>query len=323
MSDNTSEIKRVKFSHIIESQIPEFLNEESPFFKEFLDKYYTSVEHQSGTVDLATNLPKYRQITAFNNESLIPYTFLTKKTFAGSRQIKVLSTTGWPDKYGLLKIDNEIIVYRNKIENKVIATLLGDWQNQSNIILLDNTKGIEVGMSISAGTNFPVGTTVAAVSEKFVYVSQKSVTVGGQTPVTFILNSFENCSRGFSGIEKIQQDIQSEFLQFSQTDADEHDIGTIDNPKYVFNLSNLFLQEFFTKFKSEFLPGFENRDFTEGVNLSTVLTRAKDFYSAKGTDTSYKVMFKLLYGEDIDIIKPAEYTLVPSANNYFTVSCQG
>jgi hypothetical protein len=317
MSDNTSEIKRVKFSHIIESQIPEFLNEESPFFKEFLDKYYTSVEHQSGTVDLATNLPKYRQITAFNNESLIPYTFLTKKTFAGSRQIKVLSTTGWPDKYGLLKIDNEIIVYKNKIENKVITTLLGDWQNQSNIILLDNTKGIEVGMSISAGTNFPVGTTVAAVSDKFVYVSQKSVTVGGQTPVTFVLNSFENCFRGFSGIEKIQQDIQSEFLQFAQTDADEHDIGTIDNPKYVFNLSNLFLQEFFTKFKSEFLPGFENRDFTEGVNLSTVLTRAKDFYSAKGTDTSYKVMFKLLYGEDIDIIKPSEYTLVPSSNNYF------
>ena len=104
MSQSKSEIKRVKFSNIVESQIPEFLNEESPFFKEFLESYYASVEHQSGTVDLAVNLPKYRQIPAFNRESLIPYTALTETITSGQTSIKVLSTAGWPDKFGLLKI---------------------------------------------------------------------------------------------------------------------------------------------------------------------------------------------------------------------------
>ena len=66
-----TDIKRVKVSHLIESQIPEFLNQESPLFGAFLNQYYESQEHQSGVVDLATNLPEYRKIGAFNNETLI------------------------------------------------------------------------------------------------------------------------------------------------------------------------------------------------------------------------------------------------------------
>ena len=73
-----TDIKRVKISHLIESQIPEFINEESPLFKDFLEQYYISQEHQSGMVDLATNLAEYRKIGAFNNETLVPSTTLTK-----------------------------------------------------------------------------------------------------------------------------------------------------------------------------------------------------------------------------------------------------
>ena len=51
-----TDIKRVKISHVIESQIPEFLNAESPLFKDFLSQYYESQEHQSGLTDLANNL---------------------------------------------------------------------------------------------------------------------------------------------------------------------------------------------------------------------------------------------------------------------------
>ena len=50
-----TDIKRVKISHLIESQIPEFLNQESPLFKSFLTQYYESQEHQSGMTDLASN----------------------------------------------------------------------------------------------------------------------------------------------------------------------------------------------------------------------------------------------------------------------------
>ena len=79
----------------------------------------------------------------------------------------------------------------------------------------------------------------------------------------------------------------------------------------------VFLQTFFTKFKEEFLPGFENRNFITGTSVTNILTRAKDFYMSKGTDSSYQILFKLLYGEDIELLKPIEQTLVPSANVYF------
>jgi len=237
----SSEIKRVKVGKLVESQIPSYLNEESNLFREFLELYYYSQEHQSGVLDLANNIPNYIKGTFFNRETLIPYAVLLRDiTFADNRII-VNSTTGWPDEYGLLKIDDEIITYTRRTQT-----------------------------------------------------------------------TFEDCFRGFSGIDQISKDADVEFLNFSATDAEKHDQGSI-----VYNLSNLFLQEIFTKFKSQFLPGFENRKFTEGVNLASILSRAKDFYTAKGTDTSYKLLFKILFNEDIDIIKPQEYTLVPSDNEYF------
>ena len=236
-----TDIKRVKISHLIESQIPEFLNQESPLFKSFLTQYYESQEHQSGMTDLASNLAEYRQIGAFNNETLIAETTLTASSFAGDPSIFVESTDGWPDTYGLLKIDNEIITYTSK------------------------------------------------------------------SSVAFL-----GCARGFSGIDQLSKEDDAEFANFAQTSAEVHIAGS-----RVINLSNLFLQEFFTKFKTEFLPGFENRAFTEGTSLTNVLTRAKDFYMAKGTDASYKILFKLLYGQEIEIIKPIERTLIPSNNVYF------
>ena len=236
-----TDIKRVKISHVIKSQIPEFLNQESPKFASFLKQYYASQEHKSGVIDLANNLPEYRQISAFNNESLIPSTTLTASIFAASTTINVTSTIGWPDTYGLLKIGEEVITYTGKTST-----------------------------------------------------------------------SFTGCARGFSGIDQISQEDNAEFLNFLQSSAAAHATGTT-----VTNLSNLFLQEFFTKFKTEFLPGFENRNFVSGTSVTNVLTRAKDFYMSKGTDSSYQILFKLLYGEDIEILKPIENTIVPSDNVYF------
>ena len=235
------ELNKVKISQLIESQIPSFLNEESPLFAEFLKQYYISQEHQSGVTDIAVNLPDYKKISSFNNETLVPYNVLLEDIFAADDTITVQSTVGWPDSYGLLKIDNEIITYKSKTSNQ-----------------------------------------------------------------------FLDCSRGFSAINKIKQDVNSEFLEFSDSEAEEHSSGSL-----VYNLSNLFLQEFFSKFKKEFLPGFENRSFVTGTSVQNILTRAKDFYSAKGTDSSYQILFKLLYGEEIQLIKPIDDTIAASSNVYF------
>jgi hypothetical protein len=236
-----SEIKRVKINSILESQIPEFLNEESPLFVEFLNQYYHSLEHQSGTLDLLNNLKKYKNIESFNKEALIKTTSLSSNVLSFDTIINVDSTVGWPDKYGLLKIDDEIITYLSKTET-----------------------------------------------------------------------SFIDCVRGFSGIDNITSVENVEFLNFSSTNASEHSINSKVN-----NLSNLFLVQFFEKYRFEFFPGFESRDFVPELSLPNILTGAKDFYSSKGTDSSYKLLFKILYGTDIEIIKPQDNVLVPSSNLYF------
>ena len=138
-------------------------------------------------------------------------------------------------------------------------------------------------------------------------IDNEIITYTSKTDTQFI-----GCARGFSGIDQISKKDAAEFLNFAETNAEVHLIGAT-----VQNLSNLFLQTFFTKFKTEFLPGFENRSFISGTSVTNVLTRAKDFYMSKGTDASYQILFKLLYGEEIELIKPIEKTLTASANVYF------
>ena len=235
-----SEIKRVKIQSIVESQIPEFLNNDSPLFREFLEQYYISQEHQTGVVDLAVNLQQYKSIDNFNSETFYnteaPCTLVEDVT-SFDDVIVVNHTVGFPQKYGLLKIDGEIITY----------------------------TGITV-------------------------------------------NSFTGCVRGFSGID---QHPNNESFVFSKTDSASHTKeGTVTN------LNLLFFNEIFKKFKTQFLPGFEDRQFVKGLNLKNILSRAKDFYITKGTDTSYKILFSILFGKDIQVIKPQDYLLRPSDNNY-------
>jgi hypothetical protein len=236
-----SEIKRVKIGSILESQIPEFLSVESPLLVEFLEQYYKSMESQSGSIDIISNITKYKNTKKFNNIDLIEETSLTSDVLSFDTTINVTSTRGWPDTYGLLKINDEIITYTSKTET-----------------------------------------------------------------------SFNNCVRGFSGIENLRALDNPEFAVFTSTNSEEHSSGDV-----VSNLSNLFLVEFFEKFKYEFLPGFESRDFYENISVENIAYKIKDLYSSKGTDQSYKLLFKILYGSDIEIIKPQDYTLTPSSNSYF------
>ena len=111
-----SEIKRVKINTIIDTQIPEFLTVESPLFSEFLKQYYYSLEHQSGSIDIVANITKYKNSKIFNNFDLKEQTILTSDVLSFDDTINVESTVGWPDSYGLLKINDEIITYLSKTE---------------------------------------------------------------------------------------------------------------------------------------------------------------------------------------------------------------
>ena len=229
---------RVKISSVIENQLPDFVKEEFPLVEEFLSTYYSSLEYQSGALDILNNIDEYVKI-----DNLTKLTSSTKTTSSISLTddtINVVSTGGFPNSYGLIQIDNEIITYTSK-------------------------------------TN----------------------------------TSFNGCVRGFSGVTSYENPSRKDHLVFSTSQINEHLEGST-----VTNLSILFLKEFFIKIKKQFAPGFEDRKLYSDLNQDIFIKQSKDFYSSKGTDQSFKILFKALYGDEIEVIKPRDYLLIPSNAQY-------
>ena len=117
--------KKVKISNILGTLIPDFIQADNPLFKEFLTQYYESEEREYGSTYLSENLPSFKEISTLSNISLVenqtvtlpnstkpisPIT-LTNEIFAYDDIINVSTTEGFPEKYGLLKINDEIINY--------------------------------------------------------------------------------------------------------------------------------------------------------------------------------------------------------------------
>ena len=98
---------------------------------------------------------------------------------------------------------------------------------------------------------------------------------------------------------------------FSKSESANHLAGD-----KIFNLSSLFLQEFLSKIKYQLTPGFENRTLDKNLNQALFIKQSKNFYGSKGTDQSFEILFRALYGEDVRIIKPKEHLFRPSDAHY-------
>lgn len=235
-----SNTRIVNISAVLSTQIPSFLSNDSPLFLEFLNQYYISQSHTTGTLDIATNLEKFKNLDTYTGDvfyTLESNCFLVEYLNSYSDTIIVNSTSGFPSKYGLLKIDDEIITYTGKTETE-----------------------------------------------------------------------FLGCARGFSGIQEITDTPNTSGLVFNATEANEHSPKSI-----VSNLNLIFYKKLFEKFKSQYLPDFEARNFYSNTNLELILSRARDFYLTKGTDVSYQILFEILYGDSISIFKPKDNIIAPSS----------
>jgi len=229
---------RVKISTFIENQIPKHLRENSPLLIDFLRQYYISVESKGQVLDILENIDQYINI---NNLTNVKYeTKLINSVSFFDTTIQVESTLGFPDSYGLIKINEEIISYEFKTDT-----------------------------------------------------------------------SFVNCFRGFSGIESYGDSNFEKNVVFNDSNISEHLNG--DN---VENLSVLFLSEFLQKIKKQILPGFENRKLNSNLNENIFIKQSKDFYSSKGTASSFEILFRCLYGEKVSVIRPSEFLIEPSKSNY-------
>ena len=103
--------KKVQIQQIIDNQLPEFVLSESPKAVDFLKQYYISQEYQGGPVDLTDNLTEYLKLDNFTDKIVNSGTTLSVGIGTADTTINVGSTKGFPDKYGLFKVDNEIFTY--------------------------------------------------------------------------------------------------------------------------------------------------------------------------------------------------------------------
>lgn len=79
----------------------------------------------------------------------------------------------------------------------------------------------------------------------------------------------------------------------------------------VINLDSLFIKEVFDKFRRQYLPTIEI-DYSS-VNPVQVIKSITDFYISKGTKYATQYLFKIMFGEQIDIYYPRDEVISPSA----------
>ena len=103
--------KRIKINTIIENHLPEYVTSDFPNAVEFLKQYYISQEFQGGPTDLISNLDQYLKSDNLVPEVVVGTTVTSAGVASTHTTINVTSTKGFPDEYGLLKIDDEIISY--------------------------------------------------------------------------------------------------------------------------------------------------------------------------------------------------------------------
>ena len=176
---------KVKIQDIISSQLPEFILDESPKAVDFLKQYYISQEYQGGPVDLSDNLDEYLKVDNLTPEVIVDSTTLSGTITSTDTTIEVSSTKGFPNQYGLLKIDDEIITYTGITPNSFTGCVRGfsgvtDYKQDLN-------SG-ELVFSTSTAADHSSGATIQNLSSLFLkefYKKIKSTFTPGLENISF------------------------------------------------------------------------------------------------------------------------------------------
>ena len=116
---------KVKIQEIVSNQVPEFIKEENPKFVDFLKQYYVSQEYQGGTVNIIENIDEYLRLDNLTPDVINGSTFLTQNVSVSDTTIYVTDTKGFPNSYGLIEIDDEIITYKERTQNSFVGCIRG------------------------------------------------------------------------------------------------------------------------------------------------------------------------------------------------------
>lgn len=123
-----------RISKLVESQLPEFITSEYPKFTAFLQKYYEQLETSGQPLDILQNLSTYQDIDFYEKKILEEFNYLTSivpildsSDNIVDYHITVDDADSFPDENGYILIDDEVIFYKEKINN----TFTGCYRNVS------------------------------------------------------------------------------------------------------------------------------------------------------------------------------------------------
>ena len=116
---------RVKIQDVLSSQLPSFVLSEAPLTDDFLKQFYVSQEFQGGAVDFVSNLDQYLDLNNLSSEALYGSFELTEDVAIDDTVIHVNTTKSFPNEWGLLKVDDEIMTYTGVTTNTFTGVVRG------------------------------------------------------------------------------------------------------------------------------------------------------------------------------------------------------
>ena len=180
-----------------------------------------------------------------------------------------------------------------KIDNLTVDVIRGATNLTADISATDDT------INVTSTDGYPEKHGLIKIDSEIITYADKTQT------------SFTGCTRGFSGISTYSAPNDPSNLVWEQTTAASHSTDTV-----VANVSALFLKEFYKKLKAMYTPGLEGVNLSPQLDINNFIKEARSLYEAKGTEDSFKILFKALFGIDPKINDLEKYLIKPSYANY-------
>ena len=152
--------KRVQFNTIVQNQLPSYVREEFPLISEFLKQYYQAQEFQGAPIDLIQNIDRYIKLNETTNltdsVTLLSDVDINDTTISVDLGVNPTGTKGFPDSYGLIQIDDEIITYTAKTNSQFTGCIRGfvgitsyrEESNPENLVFTTSTIADHVNGSV-------------------------------------------------------------------------------------------------------------------------------------------------------------------------------
>lgn len=156
------EEKKSTVSLLVENQFPSFVKENNSKFLKFLEAYYESLENKYQPLDIVSNLIDYYNIGYYKNHQLIESTTLNENLLKDSSTITVSSTIGFPTTNGYIKINDEVIFYKEKTSTQFLDCVRG-----TKALILQNVPKSEVVLETSVAEEHASGSTVVNIAYSY------------------------------------------------------------------------------------------------------------------------------------------------------------